>query len=342
MTSGRSSPPIAVVIPARNAAATLPMCLEAVASQLSPSDEAALVDDGSDDETRRVASGFPVRLVALPERRGVAAARNAGAAATRAPVLFFLDADVVLGPGGLELLRRRIAEPGVDAVIGSYDDAPLHRSTVSLFKNLAHHYFHQRSGPLVSTFWGACGAVWRHRFVAVGGFDERRYDLPSIEDVELGDRLVASGATIRLEPDLQVKHLKRWTFCSLVHTDVVRRAIPWTRLWLERGRLPSDLNFGPDQRLAAVCAAGLPVLGAAAATVPPARVGLALVLAAAVWVNRGLYRLFWRKGGLRLALGGFGLQQLYYLYAAGGLAAGACLHVAARLRRSRRSTRGAR
>jgi GT2 family glycosyltransferase len=334
-------PELTVVIAARDAARTLPACLEAILEQAGPEVEVLVVDDCSSDDTREVAARFAVRLIALPEHLGVAGARNRGARAARAPILFFFDADVVAAPGTLARGRSLLSDLAVDAAIGSYDDEPRDRSMVSQFKNLAHHYFHQRSAPCAGTFWGACGVIRRDRFLAVGGFDERRYRLPSIEDVELGYRLVEAGARIRLDPGLQVKHLKRWTLGSLVKTDLLRRAIPWTLLWLERGgRLPRDLNFGSDQRVAAALAPGMVALAAAAVALPAAAFLLAACIAAAVWINRDLYRLLLRKGGARLAAGGFLLQQLYYLYSAVGLGVGVSLHCWRQLRRQARTVTG--
>lgn len=320
------TPALSVVIGARNAAGTLGACLDAVFADAGADVEVIVVDDFSTDETSGVASRYRVRLIALSEHRGVAAARNEGAGAARAPLLLFLDADVVLTPGGLDRARAAMEDPSLDAVIGSYDDDPPVRTVTSLFKNLAHHHFHQRSAGAVTTFWGACGAVRRDRFLAVGGFDEERFKLPSIEDVDFGCRLAARGGRIRLDPGLQVKHLKRWTLRSLITTDVVRRAIPWTLLWLERGDLPRNLNFDPTQRAAALLAASLAVLAPLALVSAQAGIGLAVAITAAVWLNRDLYDLFQRKGGWRLLVAGFLLQQLYYIYSLAGLAAGTAIH----------------
>jgi hypothetical protein len=41
-----------------------------------------------------------------------------------------------------------------------------------------------------------------------------------------------------------------------------------------------------------------------------------------IWINRSLFRLFLRKGGIWFAVEGFVLQQFYYLYSLFSLAAG--------------------
>lgn len=320
-------PLVSVIVAARNAAATLPRCLDALVEQANESVEVIVVDDHSIDGTSAIASGKPVRLIQLPRHLGVAAARNRGAEAARGQVLFFLDADVVLAPEALSKVLSVMSDDTIGAVIGSYDADPDDVAIVSRFKNLAHHYFHQRSKFEASTFFGACGAVRREQFFAVGGFDEGRFKLPSIEDVELGFRLRARGVRIVLDPSLQVKHLKKWTLASLITTDVLRRAIPWTLLWIERGRLQSDLNFSYDQRIGAmVSVALLASLGLSFANryLLLASVGLLVV---AYHLNRDLFRLLWQKGGIRLAIGGFLLQQLYYLYSLAGLAAGSLIYL---------------
>ncbi|MGH7922974.1 MAG: glycosyltransferase family 2 protein [Candidatus Binatus sp.] len=329
-----ATPALSVIVPARNAAATLPQCLDALTLQAAAAPfpvEVIVVDDCSTDETAEVASRYDVassrdfRSIKLPRHLGPSTARNRGAELARAPVLFFLDADVVLAPGALERGAAAIARSGVGAVIGSYDDDPAARSTVSRFKNLAHHYFHQRSRAAATTFWSGCGLVRRDVFVAAGRFDE---DRRAVEDVELGYRMVAQGVQIMLDPSLQVKHLKRWTLRSLVATDVMGRAIPWTLLWLEGRRLPPDLNFSADQRVAAVVALALAISIVAAPFLSAVWLLVGALSVLGLWLNRGLYRLLLSKGGFRFAIKGFILQQLYYLYSIFGLAAGTAIFVA--------------
>jgi glycosyltransferase involved in cell wall biosynthesis len=318
-------PRLSAIVPALNAAATIAQCLDALTAQASDEVEIIVVDDGSTDDTFEIASSYNVRMIKLPRNMGPSAARNRGAEMARAPILFFLDADVAIAPGGLARARASMSGTDAGAVIGSYDDDPAASSSISRFKNLAHHYFHQRSRPEATTFWGACGMVRRELFFAAGGFDEQR---SGIEDVELGCRMTERGIRIVLDPGLQVKHLKRWTLRSLVATDLKMRAIPWTILWLEGRRLPADLNFSIDQRLAAIVAL------ATALVIPVAifkyqfwTLVVALVVAA-IWLNRDLYRLLFKRGGFWFSVIGFLLQQLYYLYSIAGFVAGVTIYLA--------------
>jgi GT2 family glycosyltransferase len=315
-------PLLSVVIPVYNSARTLERCLSAVSAQLRPGDEVIVVDDRSTDDVGAVAKRFRAMLIRLDRQSGAAAARNRGADRATRPVILFIDADVVLRTDAIARGRAQFVDPSIDAVIGSYDDTPEARTLVSQFKNLAHHYFHQRAGGRVGSFWSGCGFIRREVFDAAGGFDEHRFSRPSIEDVELGWRVTDRGGQIVLDPRIQATHLKRWTLGSLIKTDVLYRAVPWVRWSLERRRLSGELNASRLQQVALVIAVLLVGSGVAAVSSAVARIVFAVLVGLAFAINRPLFRLFWRKGGARLLLAGFALQQLYYLCAVAGLMLG--------------------
>jgi len=223
-------------------------CLDALARLSPPPLEVIVVEDGwtSADSPEY---GTDVRVVRLSQRQGPAVARNRGAAIARGDVLLFVDADVVVPETAVATVQASLKDPGLSAVIGSYDRRPTAPNFVSQFKNLAHRFVHQQASENAMTFWGACGAIRRATFLALGGFDER-FDVPSIEDIELGLRLSRSGGRIQVRKDLEVTHLKRWTLTSLIKTDIRQRALPWSALLLADGRTFTERPVTPPSAAA--------------------------------------------------------------------------------------------
>jgi glycosyltransferase involved in cell wall biosynthesis len=104
---------LSVVIPARDAAATIGGVLEALAAQAQPPEEVIVVDDASRDDTAAVAERHGARVVRLDEPRFAGGARNRGWEEASGEVVVFLDADAVPAPGWAEGVRRAAAEfPG--------------------------------------------------------------------------------------------------------------------------------------------------------------------------------------------------------------------------------------
>lgn len=91
---------VSVIIPAHDMAYSLPAVLDALAAQHTAAAEVIVVDDGSADGTAAIAAAHPLHpvVVRIPDRRGRAAARNAGVALATGQTLLFADADMVLPP----------------------------------------------------------------------------------------------------------------------------------------------------------------------------------------------------------------------------------------------------
>ena len=97
MVTGRDEPRVSVLLPARDASATLAACLRSLARQSETRWECILVDDASRDDTRAIARTFArgdprFRIVAGPGR-GIAPALQAGLEPCRAPWVARRDAD---------------------------------------------------------------------------------------------------------------------------------------------------------------------------------------------------------------------------------------------------------
>ena len=307
-----------MIIPVYHGGVAFAQCLDSVDRYGSLAYEVIIVIDGPDDRSAVLAARSGHRVIQLTHNAGPAKARNVGAQAAVGDILFFLDADVALGQETLPQIQRRF-ETGSqwDATIGSYDDQPSSPNFLSQYKNLLHHYTHQRAKTNASTFWGACGAIRRSVFWQAGGFDER-YRHPSIEDIELGYRLTRLGYRIALDKQVQVKHLKRWGIRSLLKADFFYRALPWTRLiWRDRS-LVNDLNLDTTSRLSIISVYAMVSLAALALWWTPLLLGAIAFGLALITLNASVYRFFWGKRGLGFALRVVPWHWLYYAY--GGLA----------------------
>jgi glycosyltransferase involved in cell wall biosynthesis len=196
-----SLPQISVVIPAHNAAATLPDTLDGLRAQrFEGSFEVTVVDDGSSDDTAWLAerSGVVSRIL-RSGRAGPAAARNAGAVVARTPRLAFLDADCRPTPGWLQAGNDALET--AELVIGETrprPDRPL--------------------GPFDRTLWvSGCSPLFesanlfvrRELFERLGSFES--WLGPSDgkelgEDVWFGWRARRAGAAIAACPEALVHH----------------------------------------------------------------------------------------------------------------------------------------
>lgn len=326
---------LSVIIPVLDGADYLRDCLNAL--KLSQGREHILevivVDDCSSDGSPAVAEAAGATVLRTPGTMGPAAARNLGAAYASGDLLVFIDSDVCVHPGALARMRERFEnEPDLDALIGSYDDEPADAGFVSQYKNLMQHYVHQNGRREATTFWSGCGAVRREVFLSVGGFDET-YKRPSIEDIDLGYRLLKRGHRIALDPAVLAKHMKRWSLASLVCSDIFDRALPWSRLILRSARLPNDLNVAVCQRWSAalvVAAVGLAGASAVFASIPA--LPAVFLLGAAMLLNFRFYRFLAAKRGWMFAARAVPLHLAYYLYSALTFAAAAAAHPFSRRR----------
>jgi len=329
-------PGISIVIPIHNGAAYLDACLKAIGALRPAPLECIVVDDGSTDGSAQVARAAGVTVISTPGRRGPAFARNRGAAAARGEILLFVDADVVVPPDTLSRLAASFSEdPARDAVIGSYDREPAGPSLLSQYRNLLHCYTHQRGQTRTCGFWTGCGAIRKAVFCAHGGFDQA-YTRPCMEDLELGLRLRQAGRQIWLDKGLQVKHLKQLRFWRVMKTDMVDRAIPWTRLILRSHEMPVDLNLKWGQRFS-VLASGWAALALILSAVFAASSGARLAAAALAFsaalaafivaaLNRDFYRFLAHVRSPWFAFAAFPLHCLYFLCGGAGFAAGLAAH----------------
>ncbi|HEX8968680.1 MAG TPA: glycosyltransferase family 2 protein [Chloroflexota bacterium] len=317
MAQTAGQPAISVIVPVHNGGTAFERCLAALVASRGVAWELVVVDDGSTDQSVANARRVGARVLSTERpRSGPGRARNLGADAARAPLLVFIDADVQVGPDTLADFAALFAEDvGLTAAFGSYDQHPDHPGVLSQYRNLLHHYVHQTGHEEASTFWSGCGAVRREVFLSLGGFSPA-YTRPSIEDIELGYRILAAGGRIRLAKHVQVKHLKHWTFWNILQTDIRDRAVPWTRLIVRTRRLPNDLNLQKASRVSALCVYALIAIVALGIFQPLLMLAAIPTIAVLVFCNQRLYTFFLSQRGLIFLVRVVPMHWLYYGYSA--------------------------
>jgi glycosyltransferase involved in cell wall biosynthesis len=187
------TPFISVVIPAYNAAATLGETLRGLGAQAgTPKFEVIVVDNGSTDDTARIAARGGA-IVLHEARRGPSAARNCGLRSARGAIVAHLDADTVPSRIWLREMARGFDRDATVLVAGNTLCYPP--------KTPAERYVHASGlydtvraiGRSAFPFAPSLNlAVKRDAAHAIGGWAE---DMPTGEDVDFSHRLIARFGT---------------------------------------------------------------------------------------------------------------------------------------------------
>jgi cellulose synthase/poly-beta-1,6-N-acetylglucosamine synthase-like glycosyltransferase len=208
---------ISVIIPVKTDP-RLEACLESLARQTLESSafEVIVVDDARDDQTRALALAAGAMYITGPG--GAYGARVAGAAAARATVFAFTDADVVVPRGWLAQIDALFRDPTCQAVTGpssSASDGPVARWVQAVDEER----------------WERLRGLDDHAVVDTRNFAIRRQILEEISfdpafrqagDLDLGIRLRQAGVRIRLVDALRVAHDHPESLRALVAREIRR------------------------------------------------------------------------------------------------------------------------
>ena len=280
-----ASPPVSVIIPARNEETTmLAAAVDSVLSQDYGGEIEVIVVDGSDTSAmaESIRRRFPqVRMISNPERTTPQGLNRALRAATHS-IIVRCDAHSVLHPGYLTRAVERLASTGAANVGGqmnpvgttAFERTVALATTTILGVGDARYRLGGPEGPTDTVYLG----VFRREVLeATGGFD------PSLlcnQDYALNWRLRERGETVWFDPALVVDYRPRGTFTALARQYF--RYGRWKRVMLRRH--PASLRYrqiaAPLLMLGLTMSALLAVAGGTLIGAGAKTTGLALLEAA--------------------------------------------------------------
>jgi glycosyltransferase involved in cell wall biosynthesis len=196
---------VSVVIPAYNAESTIGQAVEqSFAQARQPLEiEVIVVDDGSKDDTAKVAESAGATVI-RQENAGPAAARNRGWESATGQVICFTDSDCIPVADWLENLLEGFNESQVGAVAGSYEIA----NTNSWLARWVHREIverHRKMPGFIRAFGSYNLAIPRYVLRATGGFNPT-YRQASGEDNDFSYRIIKEGWRIAFRPQAKVAH----------------------------------------------------------------------------------------------------------------------------------------
>jgi len=216
------------VIPNYNSRKTIAKTIGSLEKQTFRDFDVTIVDDKSKDNSVSLVKELikgkkKYKLEELPENKGVANARNAGAQKSSGRIILFTDSDVILKTDTVQ----RVAEffqknKNVDAIVGLLDKKSSFRNLASEHFNLRVYYNLTKLPKYINIIYTSICAVRREQFENVEGFNTKMKSEFGLEDAELGFRLSESGFKIVFDKNLSVFHYKHIGFFGLLKNDYRR------------------------------------------------------------------------------------------------------------------------
>ena len=261
-----SLPPVCIIIPTRDRADLLRACIDGLIDRTRyPNPEILVVDnDSKSDDTHAYLSNLQdhgvARVLRYPGPFNYAAISNRAAETSDAEILLFLNNDTsVIHEDWLSEMVSLAVQPAVGCVGAKLlyaDDTIQHAGIILGGRDFACHAFAGRprygagrqDRRQVSAVTGACLAIRRESYEAVGGMDEK---LPvAYNDIDLCLKVEATGCRNVFTPFAELYHYEAK---SRGRTDTL-----WKRLRLARERrymrrkwgrrIDSDPYFYPESR----------------------------------------------------------------------------------------------
>lgn len=210
-----------IIIPAHNSEATISRCINAIlASNFDEEFEIIVVDDGSQDNTAKIAERLGAQVIRNTSCRGPAFTRNLGAKNAKSDIYIFIDSDVLLFEDTLQKITDFLkSEEGFVAVSCNFYPRCEMVDTFSRYKHLYTYYSYLNQPKLVNWTFTSALAVKKSAFENIRGFNER---LLVNEDNVFGKELRKKGYKVGFCSNVFVHHLHRYPLLKFIREEIRR------------------------------------------------------------------------------------------------------------------------
>lgn len=242
-----AQPPVTIIVPAYNEEAVIVPALRSLLDLEYDAFDVLVVDDGSTDRTRELATALEGRYGARSLRvvtrtnGGKASALNMGIALARTPYVLCMDGDSRLDPGTLRHAMSHFADPRVGAVAGNVKVVNRNNIWTRIQAleyieglNLARRA--QGFLRVVNIIPGPIGIFRRDVLLSVGGYDTDTF----AEDADITLKILTAGWHITYE-----ERAIAWTEAPESLLELIQQRYRWTRGILQAMRKRASWIVAP-------------------------------------------------------------------------------------------------
>ena len=210
---------ISIIIPSFNSSKTIEECLNAATKLDYGNYEVIVVDDASRDNSAKIIKKFPCRLIRVKNNVGAAESRNIGARHAKGSILLFMDSDIIIPRNALKLAVRFFYEKKTDVFFASFNPRLRFKDFFSQYKHLYLCYYYKKQAETLHTLDTSFTFIKKKVFNDFHGFNK---NIRVSEDIDLGVRLTGKGYKIYQAKNIQMEHIKHYTFKDFIKTDLIR------------------------------------------------------------------------------------------------------------------------
>ncbi|MBN2367580.1 glycosyltransferase family 2 protein, partial [Candidatus Woesearchaeota archaeon] len=207
----RTTMKVSLYIPTCNSGQYIRKCLDSVFGQETKFSEVIIIDEDSTDDTSKIASGYPVRIVKTEKESGLAHARNIGLKQSKHELVASIDSDVVLDKNWLKNMLAFSEDKTISGVGGK-----LVENQKDFCSRWRRAHMKQDWGDKQvrnPRFLFGSNCIFRKKaIIDAGGYDDKYKT--NYEDVDISRRLLDKGRCLIYNPKSVCYHRKKdkiWT-----------------------------------------------------------------------------------------------------------------------------------